>query len=161
MLRLTTLLTIGLLATSVQLKKQTLEAPAISTKVAGVVASVDSDVMKKFKDYILPSLVSEINSIDIGKIEFDGGYIDNTKLNMVINNPNTLDFSFSGAQNAFILKASDIQGSFSGSFYYKYLMVAVKGNFEVTILEGGCTLDSIIKMTTSNVGGRMLPAIGV
>jgi hypothetical protein len=41
--------------------------------------------MKKFKDFILPSLVNEINSIDIGKIEFDGGWIDNTKLKMVIN----------------------------------------------------------------------------
>jgi hypothetical protein len=40
-------------------------------------------------------------------------------------------------------------------------MVAVKGNFEVTILPGGCTLDSVIKMKTTNVGGRMLPSIGV
>ena len=85
MLRLTTLLTIGILAATVQLKKQVLEAPSVSAKMAGVVASVDSDVMKKFKDFILPSLVNEINSIDIGKIEFDGGWIDNTKLKMAIN----------------------------------------------------------------------------
>lgn len=59
---------------------------AVSVKLtpSGVAASVDLDIMKKLKDFSLPYLMEELNTLDIDKVEFDGGYIDDIKMDMVI-----------------------------------------------------------------------------
>ena len=74
-------------------------------KQAGVAASVDADVIKRFKDFAMPRFVSEINSIKVPRIDFDGGNIDNIGLSFAIKNTDSIDIRFSGADNGIVLRA--------------------------------------------------------
>ena len=121
-------------------------ALSVGSKPAGLVASVDQDVMVNFKNFITPTVIHEINSIDIGRIDFDGGHIDQTSFKLAIVDENSLNVKMSGKDNGFVIKAHDISGSFSGKFYYKIMFLTFHGNFDVEIKNGGCTLDTIAQM---------------
>ncbi len=138
-----------------------LVAVSANLKPAGIAASVDIDVVKKFKDFAMPRFVEEMNHLQIPKIEFDGGFIDNVKFGFGINDLNSIDINFNGAKNGVQVKAKDIHGSFTGKFYYKVLFLSASGNFKVVVHQGGATLDMTMPMSSTLVNGRMLPAIGI
>lgn len=73
--------------------------------LAGIGMAVDIDVVNKIKDYAMPMVISTINSYDVGKISFDGGYVDDLKFNFQVKDLNSILVSFTGADNAIKMHA--------------------------------------------------------
>lgn len=67
-----------------------LVSTAVLTHSAGIAASVDIGVIDKVKNYVMPTVIKDINEFEIGKIEFDKGYVDNLNLNFGIKDLNSI-----------------------------------------------------------------------
>jgi hypothetical protein len=130
-----------------------------SANYAGVSMAVDIDVVNKMKNYAMPMVLSELNGLDLGKIEFDGGYVDNMVFNFAIPDYSTIAVSFSGANNAIHMNTQDIVGSLSGKFSYKLLFITASGTFKVTLDKGACTMDTLVLPIGAKVNGKSLPNV--
>lgn len=104
-----------------------------SANLAGISMAVDIDVINKMKNYAMPMIMADLNSMDVGKIEFDGGYVDNIAFNFEIKDFNSIQVALSGADKAIKMSARDISGYLSGKFSYKFLFITASGNFKVTL----------------------------
>jgi hypothetical protein len=130
-------------------------------EIAGVAATVDSGLISNVKYSFLPSVITTLNNYQIGKIEFDGGYVDNLAINLQINDYSKVQTDLSELENGVIFGISDVQGQIKGSFKYKVLFVSASGDFKVTFQEGGCKLHFDLPIHTQNVNGRNLPQVKI
>jgi len=71
----------------------------------GMAVSVGIEVVDKFKNYTMPLIMKEINSLDIGKIDFDKGYMDNIQIKM--QELSSVEVWFSAKDSAINIHASD------------------------------------------------------
>ena len=138
----TVLLTIGIMSS------------LVTAAPAGIAMSVDLDVVNNVKNYAMPIVLRDLNAYQVGKIEFDKGYVDNIQLDLHINDMNSVNVAFSGADNAVKMHAQDIQGTIRGDFRFKFLFIWTHGHFKVTFDKGATTIDALVPLLSTPDGSR-------
>eukprot|EP00347_Sterkiella_histriomuscorum_P013831 403363197 len=133
----------------------------VSATTAGVAMAMDVEIFNQLKSYGMPAMITMINDLDMGKMEFSQGYVDDVKFNLKIQDMDTIKMSFSGEDNAIIMKAEDISGSVSGTFKFTMLFITASGKFNVRVDQGGCTMGTKMPFIIQNQDGRNIPGIDV
>ena len=129
-----------------------------STKT-GVAMLVDVGVLDQVKNYFLPTMMSTLNSLDLGKIEFDGGWVDNLQFNLNIKSQESLDLTLSGKDDAIVAKLNDITGNIKGNFLYKMLFIQTKGGFNVRLDPGVIKTSVKVPLIMQDINGRHVPGV--
>jgi hypothetical protein len=94
-------------------------------------------------------------------MDFDGGYVENVKLDLYVKSNNSLQLNFSEAINGGILTASDIGGSVTADVKYRALFIPVKAKAIVTFDDNAITLYSELPFTDQVINNRTLPRVDV
>eukprot|EP00347_Sterkiella_histriomuscorum_P018594 403344916 len=106
-------------------------------------------------------VMSTINELQMGKIEFSEGNVDNIKFDLHLKDLNSMSVNFIGKENTIQTQVSDLKGTVSGTFLYKFLFLQTKGKFNVRIDQGACTLKIKTPLIGQSVNGRLIPGIDV
>jgi hypothetical protein len=48
---------------------------------AGAAAGMDLQLIKNIKNYVMPTILKEINSLKLPRIDYKGGYVENIEFN--------------------------------------------------------------------------------
>ncbi len=51
---------------------------------AGAAAGMDLELIKNIKNYLMPTILKEINTLQLGRIDYKGGYVENLSFNFNI-----------------------------------------------------------------------------
>lgn len=121
--------------------------------------ALDMDVVKNIVDYATPMFLKRLNSFDIGKIVFEGLFVDNINFNFQVKDLNTIKASYSVTDNAIKMHIHDISGTITVRFGIKYFHLSKSGTFKLTIEYNGASLDTLINPIGQNVDGRNLLAL--
>ncbi len=70
---------------------------------AGAAAGMDLQLVKNIKNYVMPIILKEINSLQLGRIDYKGGYVENINFNFKLLSNDSVDFAFDPVQNAVVL----------------------------------------------------------
>ena len=97
---------------------------------AGAAVGMDLLLIKNIKNYVMPAIIRDINSLQLGRINYDGGYVENIKFNFGVASQDSVDFAFDPVANAIVFKCIDISGGINGNFRQKLLLISAKGNFK-------------------------------
>eukprot|EP00347_Sterkiella_histriomuscorum_P011713 403371396 len=137
------------------------QASFVQATAAGVAMAVDIEVVNQVKNYGMPMMIDTINNLDLGKIEFSQGNVDNIKFDLHVKDLNSIQVGFSGQDNAVVMHAQDISGSISGTFKFKVLFITATGKFKVRLDQGGCTMSMKVPLIIQNQAGRNVPGVGI
>jgi len=107
---------------------------------SGIAAAVDTQLVTKVKNYLMPMILTYINNEKLPRMEFDGGYVEDVQLDLFVKSNNSLQLNFSEAINGGILTASDIGGTVTANVKYRALFVNVKAKAIVTFDDNAITL---------------------
>ncbi|CDW75575.1 bactericidal permeability-increasing protein [Stylonychia lemnae] len=132
-----------------------------NANLAGTAAAVDIGVVNQVKNWAMPTVLNIINNYDVGKIEFSEGQVDNIKINLAIQDLNSINVGFVGASNSISCHAQDISGEMSGSYKFKFLFLSTSGNFKVRIDDGGATINMLVPLLSQTINGKKIPAVGI
>ena len=72
---------------------------------AGAAAGMDLDLIKNIKNYVMPTILHDINTLQLPRIDYKGGYVENLAFQFNLASNNSVDFHFDPAQNAVVLTA--------------------------------------------------------
>jgi len=86
-------------------------------------------LIKDVKNYVMPTIIKEINSLKLGDIAYQGGHVDNIDIKLFLASNNSVDFAFDPVQNAMVVTCNDISGHIYGRFHQKVTFFTVVGNF--------------------------------
>lgn len=128
---------------------------------SGIAAAVDTQLVTKVKNYLMPMILTYINNEKLPRMEFDGGYVEDVQLDLFVKSNNSLQLNFSEAINGGILTASDIGGTVTANVKYRALFVNVKAKAIVTFDDNAITLYGELPFTNQTVDGRVLPRVDV
>ena len=98
-----------------------------------------------------------MNQLDLGRISFDGGFVENMKINFGIKDKNSVTLSFNQKSNGVILRAFNVDGEITGYIKYKVLFVSVVANFRVTFDYGAISMQTTFPLGTQVVNERQIP----
>jgi hypothetical protein len=137
------------------------EASGFGNIPSGIAAAVDTQLVMKVKNYLMPMILEYINNERLPRMDFDGGYVENVKLDLYVKSNNSLQLNFSEAINGGILTASDIGGSVTADVKYRALFIPVKAKAIVTFDDNAITLYSELPFTDQVINNRTLPRVDV
>jgi hypothetical protein len=58
----------------------------------------------------MPMILRTINDVQVGRINFDGGHVENINIDLFVANNDSLQLTFTGTSKAAVLRAQDING---------------------------------------------------
>ena len=83
---------------------------------AGAAAGMDLQLIKDVKNYVMPSIINEINALKLGRISYKGGYVENVDIKLFLATNDSVNFAFDPALNAVVVTCSDISGQIYGNY---------------------------------------------
>ena len=95
--------------------------------------------------------------MQVPRIDFDGGYVDQVRINLGIRDNNSISLGFNGEHNAVVLRAFNIGGEITGFIKYRYLFVTVNADFTVTFEEGAVSMETMLALATQIIEERQIP----
>lgn len=132
-----------------------------SAAPAGLAAGMDLSLIKNIKNYVMPTILHDINSLQLPRIDYKGGYVENLAFHFNLESNDSVDFSFDPAQNAVVLTASNLNGQITGNFKQRLLLISATGKFKAAFKDGGISLKVVVPLHNQLVNGRLLPKIEV
>ncbi|TNV79283.1 hypothetical protein FGO68_gene12198 [Halteria grandinella] len=138
-----------------------LSLSAASAAPAGAAAGMDLDLIKNIKNYVMPTILHDINTLQLPRIEYKGGYVDNLAFQFNLASNDSVQFSFDPAQNAVVLTAQNIFGQITGNFKQRLLLISATGKFKAAFKDGGISLKVVVPLHSQLVDGKLLPKVEV
>ena len=83
---------------------------------AGAAAGMDLQLIKDVKNYVMPTIINEINALKLGRITYNGGYVENIDIKLFLASNDSVNFAFDPTLNAVVVTCSDISGHIYGNF---------------------------------------------
>ena len=90
--------------------------PSVTPVPAGAAAGMDIDLIRNIKNYVIPDIINEINSLVLPRIDYKGGYVEGITFKLQLQSLDSIAFSFDPVQNAIVLKCANINGQVKGNF---------------------------------------------
>ncbi|CDW84695.1 bpi2 domain containing protein [Stylonychia lemnae] len=135
---------------------------------SGIAAAIDQDVVTDFKNFAVPLLFKEINSMTKQDIILPYGKISNLNINVFADVTQGISINFLPERNAIKVQINMISGLIQGDFsVYKVLpwpigRVTADGNLRMNISPGGINLGiTIILQSQTGIDNRALPSFVV
>lgn len=128
---------------------------------AGAAAGMDLELIKNIKNYVMPSIIADINALSLPRIDYNGGYVEELKFAFHLKSNDSVGFSFDPARNAVIFTAHDISGKVTGKFKQRLLLISARGNFEADFKDGGISIHIAVPLHSQLLNGRVIPKIEV
>lgn len=136
-------------------------ASTTSAIQAGAAAGMDLELIKNIKNYVMPSIIADINALSLPRIDYNGGYVEELKFAFHLKSNDSVDFSFDPAKNAVVFTAHDISGAITGKFKQRLLLVSARGKFEADFKDGGISIHIAVPLHSQLLNGRVIPKIEV
>jgi len=70
-----------MLAKLVLLALSTFFIAPIQSVPSGAAAGMDIDLVKNIKNYVMPTIIKDINALKLPRIDYKGGYVENLSIN--------------------------------------------------------------------------------
>jgi hypothetical protein len=123
---------------------------------AGVAMGLDYSLIKNGEKVLIPWAIEEVNSMNLTKITFDGGYVSHLKVNLFHAGSKNIDLDFDGKDNALNFTANNVGGHISGKIHYDWLIFSVHTNFDVKINDAASIL-AVVKLMGVQDKGKLIP----
>jgi hypothetical protein len=137
----------------------TIGVAVAQASLAGAAAGMDLELVKNVKNYVLPTILTDINTLKLPRIDYKGGYVENLAFNFAIQSNDSIAFAFDPVQNAVVLSAHDISGEITGNFKQRLLLVSATGKFKAAFKNGGISLNVVVPLHSQEVNGKRLPKL--
>jgi hypothetical protein len=120
-------------------------------------------VVKNVKNFILPEAIAVLNMITLPQINFTDGYVYDIKFSLDPIDPSSVVTEFDGNNNAIIMNTNAVGGTFTGSFYWGFLLAWIDGDFKVKIKNGGAKLELDMPLISqpNHDNTKQIPAIDI
>jgi len=103
-------------------------------------------------------VIDEINSVDVGQIDFENGYVKDLKFELTKPTKDQIEFSFDSDNGGYHLQAHNVGGKFHGFVHYENWLMEADIGLDVSV-NNAANLDMLILLSQTEIDGKQVPQV--